>query len=336
MHTLEFHPGPRLTYHAWDSDQGCAKTVDVTDRAAHYLFESTALKGATLADCFELIRRNPALITIYYRHFIDDYLAEAAKGPLPQTDDEEEHLEHLEIYHAWELDSSSNELHVSPRPDFHGVGVVRTRDSEDGIYKAGERTHWGISGAHVRQMLTLEVRHNPEVLVTEADMARKRRFQVIRTEHVSDLTLGAILEAIVWEISFMGGVTDTQETEAGLKEQVDALDARGSQVMDDATEEEVQAAENNPDVPVPVFTSERVFGFRGYPLVTENFSHTTLVHPELDRFLKNLDDDVIAAEALREAFDPEAFALKPECEEMTAYQLRRRALDARLEGGDAA
>lgn len=340
MTLLELHAGPRLLRRRWESRLEGESLTDVTANAAQYLFEPTELKGATLADLFRLVELNPVLREVYHRDFIDEYLAEVAKGPLAADpeEDPDERIEYLELYNQWELDTSTNVYDAATRPCFHGIGVERVKDSEH--YPAGSRTNWGLMGSSVRSLLSLEVRFNPELVVTENDIARKNYGRVVRKESLPPPALGALLSGVFWELSFHGSPASTQEVSENLKAQSDAISERGTVLVgeegDAEAETEVKAegsadslaqAEDDDTGPVRVVSADTVFGDLYTRSIARNFVSTSLKASLLYRFLGDLDDDVVAAPALEAHFGAGTFVLHPECAEMTAYQLRRRAAD---------
>ena len=76
---LTLHKGPRLVYKRPDRND---EPLDVTDRAAEYLFTTIQLDSdATLGDVFGLLD-NPVMRTVFRFECVNEILAEASLGPV--------------------------------------------------------------------------------------------------------------------------------------------------------------------------------------------------------------------------------------------------------------
>lgn len=236
MYELRLEPGPNLIRRAYKVGE---VDENVTTRTLEFLNQPVELDpNVTLADIFRLLD-HPIMETIYRLDFCREYVEEAKKGPPPKlrlaTDpapDPEDAIEYLELYQVWDVDVKENSIQESFKLDFHGIGVVRTRDSDDGHYKAGQRTHWGLMGSHVRDLLSLPVRWNPEVDITR-DMnnmpsrARHPYDPALRTHEVLNVervSLNQIFHGILWELSFHGAPEEAKELSEEMQRRLESIE----------------------------------------------------------------------------------------------------------------
>jgi len=219
MHSLMLTPGAKLL-------RGIATEpyyVDVSDSAHQFLFAVVEIQeDVTLADIMGLFEACPLLLDIFHRDFATDLLDEARKGFLPDNPErpETEAMEYLEVYQDWHLDTSTQTYSPVQHLEFHGVGPRLTEDAPDYYRKAGERIQWGISGANLRSMLKLPVKVNLEISIREADRAAHAYGDEIGRTRLEGVSLGQILHAIVWELSFDGTPAQAKKAWEGLMEQL--------------------------------------------------------------------------------------------------------------------
>ncbi len=219
MQLLILRPGPQLVMREFRSEpddlDARPNEVDVTDRAHEFLFELITLHaGTTLADIFRLLDASPLLRMIYRRDLADELCALAREGPTATTDSgraAHEGIEYLEIYQQWGLDTSKDEYSGMQHLELHGVGHELADDLPEQHRKKGERIEWSVSLTPLRELLSLPVKVSAEVRITEEDDAAKAWMREIRRARNTDVTLGQVIQGLLWELSFHGGPQEQQQ-----------------------------------------------------------------------------------------------------------------------------
>lgn len=233
MQDLTLKPGPVLLARRWETDDehenGRWHEENVTDRAHERLFDIVTLDAAvTLGDIFRLLDAGPLLRQIFRRDFADELCAEARKGAVAENAPDPsspESIEYLELYQVWLLDTSTSVYTSTRRLQLHGVGCELTRDAPDYGRSKCERIHWSVSLTPLRELLSLPLRVNPEVRLMEDDInAKAFGDEVARGRH-PDVTLGQVIDGVVWELSFHGGPQERAEFRDELNQQVAAVKA---------------------------------------------------------------------------------------------------------------
>ena len=233
MQHLILRPGPRLVMRAFrpepDDTDSRLNEVDVTGRAHELLFELiTVHAGTTLADIFRLMEASPLLQKFYRRGFAEELCAEARKRAVEPPARERasyEGIEFLELFQEWGLDTSTNEYSGMQRLQLHGIGHELAEDLPEERRKKGERIEWSVSLTPLRELLSLPVRVNAQVRITEEDATAKAYMSEIRRARNADVTLGQVIHGLVWELSFHGGPQEQLEVSEDLKRQVADVDA---------------------------------------------------------------------------------------------------------------
>ena len=242
MQNYIFRPGPVLVAQRWvrDGDTNPVKHLDydVANRAHEYLFETIEMdSGVTLADVFRLLDRDPVLQQVFRRDWAEELCAEARRGPLaPSSSDpaRQEGIEWLELYQEWNLDTARGAYLPTQRLQFHGIGVVLREDAPEHHRRRGDRITWALSLTPVRELLTLPLRINPEVLVMEDDLdSASYGLEIARFRH-PDLTLGQIIGGVLYELGFHGGPDEQAECAATLKRRMDEVDSGAVRLIDAA------------------------------------------------------------------------------------------------------
>lgn len=204
--------------------------VDVTSTAHQFLFEPVELDGITLQDVFGLLDRDPILVQVLRRYFVQELLEHARKGALQHDNSyDPQGIEYLELYQCLGLDTSTRTVTQDQHVQFHGVGFEMRQDEEmdDYIQPKGTRINWGVGLTDVREMLHLPVRVRYEVPVEESDVDSVRFGQKLHTVMRSELTLGQVLHGILWELSFYGGPKGQADVREELHEAVRESDEAG-------------------------------------------------------------------------------------------------------------
>ena len=233
MQDLTLKPGPALIARSWQTDDnqenGRWHELDATDRAHEYLFSHVTLdRAVTLADIFRLLDASPVLKQVFRRDFAEELCGEARKGSVDaETRDaaESEGIEFLELYQQWNLDTSNQTYSSTQRLELHGVGFELQADAPNYHRKKGERIQWSVSLTPLWELLALPVRVNPEVRVMEDDVNAKAFSDEILKGRHPDLTLGQVIDGIVYELSFHGGPQQRAEFRSGLDDQLAEIKA---------------------------------------------------------------------------------------------------------------
>jgi len=216
-------PGPRLLRVVYPDD-GPPQDEDVTERAVEFLFDRLVLgPDLRLRDLLGLFERCPALLPVYGRFYAKELGAEAALGPLPEAERSE--LQFLELRQFWEYDSHSREYSGLWRLDISGVGLP-SEDMGPSWIEADGLTRYSLLGANIRPMLDLPLRLKTEVAVTEADEHSVRHSRPLSRVRCADLILGAVLQAVLWEMTWFGPPDEAEETIEEMVEEFAELDAK--------------------------------------------------------------------------------------------------------------
>lgn len=208
MTQLTLHPGPRLLRKVYP-DGAPPHDEDVTDHAVEFLFDRLELgPDVRLRDLFGLFERCPALLPVYRRFYAQELCAEAALGPAP--DDEKTNLLYLELCQSWEYDSHTRTYAELRR--FLMLGVANPpQDDENVRPETDGLLRYSMIGFPVRSMLNLPVRLDTNVSVFESDTHSCRSSQQISLVHSRDLSLGDVLQAMLWEMTWFGPPDKTEE-----------------------------------------------------------------------------------------------------------------------------
>jgi hypothetical protein len=208
MTQLTLHPGPRLLRVVYP-DGAPLHDEDVTDRAVEFLFDRLELgPDVRLRDLFGLFERCPALLPVYRRFYAQELCAEAALGPAP--DDEKSKLLYLELRQSWEYDSHTRTYAELRR--FLMLGVANPPEDDENVRpEADGLLRYSMIGFPVRPMLDMPVRLDTHVRVFESDTYSYRSYQQISLVHSRDLSLGDVLQAMLWEMTWFDPPDDTEE-----------------------------------------------------------------------------------------------------------------------------
>lgn len=239
MEHLILRPGPELVLRVFrpEPDQlgPRPKEREVTDRAHEFLFEAITLHPqATLADVFALMEASPLLKRVYRPSFVDELCAEASKGPAHGMQPAHDRIEYLELYAQWGLDTHTHTYSGTTRLRLHGVGPVLQEDHPEEHKRKGERIEWAVSLTPLRSLLALPVRVNHSVRITEDDRAAQAWMQEIGRAQVEDVSLGQVIEGLLWELSFHGGPAEQEAVAEDLRQRVAELhDGKAEMVSSD-------------------------------------------------------------------------------------------------------
>jgi len=233
MQDLTLKSGPALIARSWqtddDGENGRCHELDATARAHEYLFAIVTLDASlTVGDIFRLLDASPVLKQVFRRDFAEELCREARKGSLdaePNNADLPEGIEFLELYQQWNLDTSNQTYTSTQRLELHRVGFELQADAPNYHRKKGDRIQWSVSLTPLRELLALPVRVNPELRVMEDDInAKAFNDEVLKGKH-PDVTLGQVIDGIVYELSFHGGPQERAEFRSGLDDQLAEIKA---------------------------------------------------------------------------------------------------------------
>lgn len=221
LKSLFLRPGPSLIRNDYNPDQDAFEQSDVTDFAAEYLFELIEPDpDLTLGDILRLIHRCEILQHVFRRDFAVELCAEAIKGPLPPSFDNDppelKGVEYLELSRHWMLDSSENSYRDTQHLSLRGIGHALDVDAPDHGVKAGERMCWSMAFIPVREMLHLPVRVKESFEICEDDVDSVAYFSSIATARCAEVTLGQFIHCVLWDLSFHG----TSENQADIVEEM--------------------------------------------------------------------------------------------------------------------
>ncbi|WP_201211293.1 hypothetical protein [Rhodocyclus purpureus] len=219
MPALTLHPGPRLLRPA-RSDDSPPDDEDVGARAVEFLFEPLELApDLRLRDLFGLLGQCPALLTVYRRFYAEELCAEAALGPLPASSK----LLSIELKQAWNYDSHARAYSDVRRLQ---LSVVREPDHDDGCPPdADGLVRYSLAGSSLRPLLDLPLRLKSEVDIHEADRYSTRSGQRLRTVRCSELTLGDLLQSVLWELTWFGPPATIREFVEEMAEGTDEAES---------------------------------------------------------------------------------------------------------------
>ena len=166
-------------------------------------------------------------------------------------------------------------------------------------YRAGERIQWGVSFTSPLEMLHLPVRLNPEVVICEDNMDSVNYGKKIGRLLNPGVTLGQVIDGILWELSFYGSPASREEESARLKGLADEV-ASGEAV----TQQTVDLYADYKSTLAACFSD------------TAGVSQGDLFHA-----LQGIGDHDHAETVLRDKLS-DAIRLKPEFSSMTGMELR--------------
>jgi len=205
--TLTLEPGPKLLLSRYDLED----QEDVTSQAIEFLFDSVSIDpGITLADLFGLFEACPGLKPPYKRWYVDELCERALLGPLPA-----EGIMHLELKQRWQFDSHKREYADAMLLDFFAVGPVREVCGENEYVYPDGFVHYSVAGSDVRHLLTLPVRYNNQVDVWENDTHSINNGRLIQNYTCRDIQLGAMLNAVVYSLTWFGVVVSDADEIVG-------------------------------------------------------------------------------------------------------------------------
>jgi hypothetical protein len=205
METLTLTKGGHLILHEWKD--GTYVDRDVTDSAVRRSFDAVQLADdVTLGDLFLLVQRDDEFWDLLVGNWLKEYL-EVGLSPLlnPKEETEDDKIEFLELYKTFMVQPDA--IHGMENPEFHGIGPVLTKDTQSG--KAGERIQYAITFTPANELAKLSLKLKKSLLIYNDDHESNDWGKELFTlDNGVRYTLGEIIYAVFWELSFYGNPED--------------------------------------------------------------------------------------------------------------------------------
>jgi len=202
---LLLKPGPKLILKKWHydeaTDEGGWVEEDVTNKWQRFLFwPACELEGATLKDCLLLMNSDLDFSTTVFNNYIEDLIDEGLQSG--ETD-----LDYIELSVYKELGEEG--IEDIPFPSVHGIGPY-----------GDDVVSWCIMYTPVNKLAGLEIKVGKWSVYDAIEM---RKCYV--TASSFPVSLGQILYALVWEMSWFG-------TPEHRDEHAKALDEKHEEVIE--------------------------------------------------------------------------------------------------------
>jgi hypothetical protein len=199
------------------------------------------VEGTTLRNIFDTVDRYKLLKLIIAQYSwcrpIEEFHAQAREPMQEDPDDREEPLTYLEIYHHPEIHQFTEKkkhpggmreritvVDFDTSVGFHGVGPTHEKNGpanrEDG------NTNYSVSYSPMWKLADLPMKLNKEFTVYEPFDRNKHKKGNPPQELLKatrEFSLLDVLDAIYWDISFVGGPAENAEFIAGLKDQMEEI-----------------------------------------------------------------------------------------------------------------
>lgn len=196
MDILKILPKGKLIKYFWE---GAQKKRDVSNVAYRYLFQECIIdKKVTLRDIFLLMNHNPEIFDLVFGNWCKDFLKEALNKKSRKKDSS---IEYLELY--WHIHKDKDYETKKPTfagynfPRFHGRG--RAKKTEHG-HKKGQWVNWSLSFIPSQELMDIPVKLEEKTFIYDEDNWKNPPQAMGKPIY----TLGHILYAIIWELSFHG------------------------------------------------------------------------------------------------------------------------------------
>lgn len=181
--------------------------------------------GVTLKDIFAIVERYPSLVSFirdYSKCFHIDEFHEAAKEPQVEKEEFDHIIDYLEVYKFWHVNEYKKKISFSINEEFHGIGHY-IKDTEH--RKAGDAERFSMSYSPMNEIAHYEVRLNSNVSLYSPynHKAPKRSEERLLIEGETYFTLLEVLNAIYYDISFVGGPEDNKAFLEKMRERVDEI-----------------------------------------------------------------------------------------------------------------
>jgi hypothetical protein len=215
---LTIKRGGRLVRTLWLADLGEGENGryverDATQSAIRCLFEECGLApDATLKDVLLLLDTELDAFDAVFGHRLKEIVEEGLRGPEPKKPAFEIKTEYLELYWWLKLQTSDGKTSLlgTAFPMFHGLGKIL--EADDGPYKKGERTPYALDFLSAKSLagLPLKLKNEAKVGADSLDDFMVPYSVALKADR-APMTLGQIIQGIVFELSFWGAPADRDE-----------------------------------------------------------------------------------------------------------------------------
>lgn len=229
MEGLKIKKGGKLVKTKWEYDESISEgkfvEYDISNNPIQHITEPCMLEdGVTLKDLFLVINNQKELFQLIIGNWVEEYVDYGLSNEgKPDKGYDPEDFEYLELYFSIYVEL--NETYGHTRPSFHGVGYELKEDYNNGMYyRKGERIPWGLMGSDLLSFINKPLKLSDEMTVYNDDHQDMSKFgEVIDKFPNPTYTLLNIVEGVFWELSFLGGLKETEEFIAETKRISDSI-----------------------------------------------------------------------------------------------------------------
>ena len=235
---IEFTP-KGLVLHKWDEDKRkfVRKRPKKLTVCTHLRSRCEIAEGTTLRQIFEAVDRYRFLKLVIGQYSwcraIDEFHAQAQE-PMQRREDAEQ-IDYLEIYHWPEVHKYTEKkkhpggtrerkivVDFDTSVGFHGIGPAKGDDLQ---YSTDGTIPYSVSYSPMYEIADLPVKLKKEFTVyTPFEPGKKTEDREI-LKATREFTLLEVLDAIYWDISFMGGPDDNAEFLGCMNERMEEIES---------------------------------------------------------------------------------------------------------------
>ena len=192
-------------------------------------------EGTTLRNIFDAVDRYRFLKLVISQYSwcqsIDEFHAQA-KEPMQRPEDSDQ-IDFLEIYHWPEVHKYTEKkkhpggtrerntvIDFDTSVGFHGIGPAK---DEDGQYSLDRTEQYSVSYSPMYEIVDLPIKLKKEFTVYTPFEHGKKMEERELLKATREFTLLDVLDAIYWDISFMGGPQNNAEFIENMKGRVDEI-----------------------------------------------------------------------------------------------------------------
>jgi len=175
-------------------------------------------EGVTLRDLFRIVSKYK-LLKLFVSQYswcrqLEEFHAQAEE---PMREEETDKLEHLEIYWHASTHKYKGESSIDMEAGFHGIGVSKEIENNgpDG------KCHFSVSYSPMYELADLPLKLNTNIKIWGPWEGKPP--QKVLFEGKKYFSLLEVLDAIYWDISFMGGPAENKEFIEDMNSRVDDI-----------------------------------------------------------------------------------------------------------------